>query len=142
MRCDFECPADVQPYVRRHQSRCRNGRRFIAGSDGVVCEREIHTVFAVRCDQPLSAYRLHPEEVDSLVSIPLDAAQRLFAGEIDAVSGIEWRRDGASFAAPLARKEFIILDVEYQMAALPALAAVIEGKAPPPFDVRTKIAIP
>lgn len=115
------------------------GRRFIAGSDGVVSEREIHTVFAVRCDQPLSAYRLHPEEVDSLVSVPLDAVRRMFSGEIDVVDGIECRRDGASSATRLARSEFIILDVEYQLAALPALAAVIDGKTPAPFDVGTMI---
>ena len=113
------------------------GRRFIAGSDGVVSEREIHTVFAVRCDQPLSTYRLHPEEVDSLVSIPLDAALRMFAGEIETVDGVECRRDGAAVAARLARSEFIILDVEYQLAALPALAAVIDSKTPAPFDVWT-----
>ena len=117
------------------------GRRFIAGSDGVVSEREIHTVFAVRCDQSLSAYCLHPEEVDSLVSIPLDATLRMFAGELDGVDGTERRRDGTSFAARFAREEFIILDVEYQLAALPALSAVIDGKAPAPFDVRTMIAM-
>jgi isopentenyldiphosphate isomerase len=115
------------------------GRRFIAGSDGVVSEREAHTVFAVRCDQPLSAYRLHPEEVDSLVSVPLETAGRMFAGEIETVDGIECRRDGAASVARLARSEFIILDVEYQLAALPALAAVIDGTTPEPFEVRTMI---
>jgi isopentenyldiphosphate isomerase len=118
------------------------GRRFIAGSDGVVTEREVHSVFAVRCDQPLSAYRLHPDEVDSIVSVPLDAALRMFAGEFDAVDGVECRRDGTSFAARLAREEFIILDVEYQLAALPALAAVIDGGTPDLFEVRTMVRDP
>lgn len=113
------------------------GRRYIAGSDGVVSEREIQTVFAVRRDQPLSAYRLHPEEVDSLVAIPLDATVRLFAGETDRVEGIECRRDGTSAAARFTRDEFIIVDVEYQLAALPSLAAVIDGRTPAPFETRT-----
>jgi len=115
------------------------GRRFIAGSDGVVSEREIHSVYAVRCDQPLSEYRLHPEEVAGLVAIPLDAALRVFAGDTDVVDGCEHRRDGESIAVTFSRDEFIVLDVNYQLAALPALGAVINGETPEPFEVRTTI---
>ncbi len=84
---------------------------------------------------------MHPEEVDSLVSIPLDAALRVFAGEVNGVDGIECRRDGTPFAARFSRDEFIIVDVEYQLAALPALVAVIDGRTPAPFEVRTMVAI-
>ncbi|MDQ3549356.1 MAG: NUDIX domain-containing protein, partial [Chloroflexota bacterium] len=115
------------------------GRRFIAGSDGVVSEREIHSVYAVRCDRPLSDYRLHPEEVAGLVAIPLDAAQRVFAGDTDVVVGYQCLCDGEPFDVALSRDEFVMLDVKYQLAALPALGAVINGEIPEPFEVRTTI---
>ena len=68
----------------------RLGRRLARGATGK--DNEVQEVFGVRCDLPLDAYRLHPDEVDAVVSVPLAAALALFEGCREAVQGTELRR--------------------------------------------------
>ncbi len=56
----------------------RLGRRFahrIGGTDN-----EVQEVFALRSDLALDRYRLHPDEVEGVVSVGLDDAIALFEG--------------------------------------------------------------
>ena len=75
----------------------RLGRRFARGSSG--SDNEVQEVFALRSDLPLAAYRLHPAEVDAVVSVPLAALLDLFEGRQAAAPGVELRR-GAISSAP------------------------------------------
>jgi isopentenyldiphosphate isomerase len=115
------------------------GRHFIAASDGTVAERELHLVHAVRCDQPLTVYRLHPEEVASLVAIPIDEAIALCAGERDQVSGTECTRDGDVSSVTLSASDFVglALDSTYPRLALTALRELLAGRQPEPFELRS-----
>jgi isopentenyldiphosphate isomerase len=116
------------------------GRHFITGSDGTVSEREVHTVYAVRCDQPLAEYRLHPEEVASLVSIPIDEVIALCAGERDQVSGMECTRDGDMSNVILVAADFVgglSLASPYPRLVLTALRDLLAGRQPEPFELRS-----
>ena len=61
----------------------RLGRRFAHGVGRD--DNEVQEVFALRSDLPLDAYLLHPDEVDAVVSVPLDDAIALFEGGVEAV---------------------------------------------------------
>ncbi len=115
------------------------GRHFIAASDGTVAERELHLVHAVRCDQPLAVYRLHPEEVASLVSIPIDEAIALCTGERNQVSGTECTRDGDISSVMFSAGDFVglALDSTYPRRALTALRELLAGRQPEPFELRS-----
>jgi isopentenyl-diphosphate delta-isomerase len=115
------------------------GRHFIAASDGTVAERELHLVHVVRCDQPLSDYRLHPEEVASLVAIPIDEAIALCARERETVSGTECTRDGVVSSVTLSADDFVglALDSTYPQLALTALRDLLAGRQPEPFELRS-----
>ena len=114
----------------------RLGRRFahsVAGSDN-----EVQEVFALRSDLPLDAYRLHPDEVDAIVSVPLDAALALFDGRQAAARGVELRRDSmASSVARITVSGFAAGESSgYPARALLGLLEVITGRAPEPFELR------
>ena len=112
------------------------GRRFAHSPSGQ--DNEVQEVFAVRSDLPLSRYRLHPEEVDSVVSVPLDAAVELFEGRVSSVEGLELRR-GASSSSPVdvTVAGFAAGDrTGYPALALRGLGEVLAGRVPEPFDLR------
>lgn len=115
------------------------GRHFIAASDGTVAERELHLVHVVRSDHPLHEYRLHPEEVASLVAIPIDEAIALCAGECEHVRGTECARDGDISNVTLSASDFVglALDSTYPRLALTALRDVLLGRQPEPFELRS-----
>jgi hypothetical protein len=96
-------------------------------------------VHVVRCDQPLSDYRLHPEEVASLVAIPIDEAIALCAGERETVSGTECTRDGVVSSVTLSADDFVglALDSTYPQLALTALRDLLAGRQPEPFELRS-----
>ncbi len=112
------------------------GRRFVEGGDGVAQDREIQSVYAVRCDQLLTEYRLHPEEVSAIVAIPLASALRLFAGDLDSVTAQECPRDAEPFNVTLTRDDFVGSHPGYPLAALHALQLTIDGATPEPFELR------
>lgn len=114
----------------------RLGRRFahsVAGSDN-----EVQEVFALRSDLPLDAYRLHPDEVDAVVSVPLDAVLDLFEGRQAAVQGVELRRGSTiSSIAPITVAGFAAGESGgYPARALRGLLEVIAGRAPEPWELR------
>lgn len=113
------------------------GRRFVDGGDGIARDREIQSVYAVRCDQPLVDYRLHPEEVSALIAIPLASALALFAGEVATVAAKECPRNGDPYDVTLTRDDFVGSHPEYPLAALHALQLTIDGATPEPFELRT-----
>ena len=114
----------------------RLGRRFAPGASGT--DNEVQEVFALRSDRPLAGYRLHPEEVDAIVSVPLDAAVELFEARRPSVVGSELRR-GASSSSPV---EVTIAGFAagdrggYPARALQGLRAVLAGEVPEQFELR------
>ena len=114
----------------------RLGRRFahsVAGSDN-----EVQEVFALRSDLPLDAYRLHPDEVDAVVSVPLDAVLDLFEGRQAAVQGVELRRGSmTSSVARITVSGFAAGESNgYAARALRGLLEVVAGRAPEQFELR------
>jgi isopentenyldiphosphate isomerase len=61
-----------------------------------LIDREFCHVFVYECGQPLSAYRMQPEEVAGLYRIRLDDVRRLIYGLADAVpaTGVSLNPDG------------------------------------------------
>ena len=114
----------------------RLGRRFahsVAGSDN-----EVQEVFALRSDLPLDAYHLHPDEVDAVVSVPLDAVLDLFEGRQAAVQGVQLRRGSmASSVVRITVSGFAAGESDgYPARALRGLLEVVAGRAPEPFELR------
>lgn len=118
------------------------GHRVSESFLGRIIDREVQSIFAVRSDQPLQAYRLHPDEVDAIVAIALDRALDLFAGRSETVVAHECPRDGKPFTTCVTRDDFAFRDVRYLLAALPALGIVIAGGVPEMFDIRTTTVFP
>ena len=116
----------------------RLGRRFAHSASNR--DNEVQEVFAVRSDLPLGAYRLHEDEVDAVVSVPLDVAIELFDGSRAAVEGTELRR-GDLAASPV---EVTIAGFAagerggYPALALRGLSEVLGGRVPQPFELRVE----
>jgi len=114
----------------------RLGRRFaheMAGKDN-----EVQEVFALRSDLPLGAYRLHPAEVEALVSVPLTAALALFEGRTAVVDGRELRRgSNTPGAVRVTVSGFAAGEAGgYAARALRGLLEVVTGGSPQPFELR------
>ena len=114
----------------------RLGRRFAPGVAG--SDNEVQEVFALRSDLPLDAYRLHPDEVDAVVSVPLDAVLALFEGRQAAVQGVELRRGSmTSSVARITVSGFAAGESNgYPARALRGLLEVVAGRAPEQFELR------
>lgn len=118
------------------ESLVRLGRRFAYAA--TVPDNELQESFALRSDRPLEAYRLHPDEVDAIVQLPLDAALALFEGRSSTVQGLELSRGGGE-------RRTVTIDLEdfaagnrdgYPALALRGLADVLAGRAPELFELR------
>lgn len=118
------------------ESLIRLGRRFAHATN--VPDNEVQDAFALRSDRPLDWYRLHPEEVDAVVQVPLDDALALFEGRRAAVEGRELAREGgAVHAVTIAVRDFAAGDRDgYPALALRGLAEVLAGRSPTPFELR------
>ncbi len=115
----------------------RAGRRYVEGGKDGVIDREIQEVFVVSTDLPLTGFRLHPEEVDAIVAIPIAEALRLFSNDVDTVTACQCRRDLLESASVrLNSDDFAVRDFRYPQHVLPALQAVIEGNPVEPFELR------
>jgi len=112
------------------------GRRFAHSETGR--DNEVQQVFGVRSDRPLGAYRLHEDEVDAVVSVPLDRAIAVFDGACEAAEGIELRRgEAASHPVEVTIAGFAAGERGgYCALALRGLRNVLEGRSPEPFDLR------
>lgn len=114
----------------------RLGHRLARSVDG--SDNEVQDVFAVRSDLPLDAYALHPDEVDSVVAIDLEAALALFEGSIEEAPGRELHRNAFVASAILVTTaDFAAGETGgYAVHALRGLREVVDGRSPDPFDLR------
>ena len=116
----------------------RLGRRFAHSVRGA--DNEVQEVFGLRSDLPLDRYRLHPDEVDGVVSIGLDDAIALFEGSVAAVPALELRRDEGSdraTALDVGVGDFAAGEVGgYAVHALRGLSTILDGRVPDPFELR------
>lgn len=102
-------------------------------------DNEIQDAFAVRCDRPLTEYRLHEDEVDGLVAMPLEAALALFEGRATSAGAVELPRGAAvQKAIDVALRDFAAAADRdgYPPLALRGLAEVVAGTYPQPFLLR------
>jgi isopentenyldiphosphate isomerase len=113
----------------------RIGRRFASGSHGGVVDREVQEVFAVRCDQPLDAYRLHPEEVDAVVALGVHDALALFHGTSSVVTAWTCPSAGTVTRTTVTLADFVAAPDGYVPVALAALEALLRGSRPRPFEL-------
>lgn len=115
------------------------GQRWVRGGQPPIQDNELNEVFAVRCDLPLSAYRLHPEEVDALIAVPVADVMRLFRREIAEIMGREHGREMTrDERATLRRADFATRDDDYPLQSLRALCEVLAGEIPDPFEIRPR----
>jgi isopentenyldiphosphate isomerase len=117
------------------------GVRFASDRSAHWYDREVNDVFATRIELPLTDFRLHPEEVDGLVALDLDAAIALFGNAVPQVAGCEARRaaDGRTLEAlalDLNLQDFVQMDDDYARLALAAIAQLAAGEEIQPFLVR------
>ncbi|HEX2282353.1 MAG TPA: hypothetical protein VHG52_11405, partial [Thermomicrobiales bacterium] len=114
------------------------GRRFVEYHGPSVIDRELNEVFALRCDQPLQAYRQHPDEVDGIVAIELSAITALFLGERDSVSAFEVRRDGTELDLTVRMSDIAGERNDYCRAVAAGIHTLVKGRQPEPFLIREK----
>ena len=116
----------------------RLGRRFAHSARGT--DNEVQEVFALRSDLGLAGYRLHPDEVEGVVTVALDDAIALFDGDREVVPALELRR-GSGTGVPKAI-EIVVSDFAageiggYAIRALQGLREVVNGGVPEPFELR------
>jgi isopentenyldiphosphate isomerase len=113
----------------------RLGRRSVVEPP----ERELQEVFAIRRDDPLSSYRLHPREVDGIVAATIDDALRVFRGEAAGAPALErLRATGATREIELSASDFAGRPTDrYPVIALEQLRAVLRGVLVVPFETRS-----
>ena len=114
----------------------RLGRRFARSDSGI--DNEVQEVFAVRSDRRLDEYRLHEDEVESVVRVPLDGARAVFEGRERAVTGLELRRGDTVPSPALVTADGFAAGERggYVALALRGLGDVVAGRVPEPFELR------
>ena len=103
------------------------GTRRIAQEIPGGRDREFHEVFLLLDSTHPRNLRLQEEEVDSVLRIPLDAAERLGAGE--SVSAEEWR-DGQPSIIRVGLADFVPGDDGYLGRVVRAARQAVEGRRP------------
>ena len=115
----------------------RLGRRFALSAAGT--DNKVQEVFAVRSDLALDGYRLHPDEVASVVAIGLDDAIALFEGHRAVVAALELGREpgsGTPTAVEIAVADFAAGETGgYAVRALQGARIVVNGGTPEPFEL-------
>ena len=115
----------------------RVGRRFHTWQNATFHDREINEAYAVRSDLALTAYTLHPEEVDGLVAVHLEAGLRLFCGEADEIPALVARRGASSIdRVRLSLDDFVDVSDDYAIQTLTSIKAHAGGATHQPFLIR------
>ncbi len=115
----------------------RLGRRFHAWRTERFHDCEINEVYAIRSDQPLTAFRQHPQEIDELVCVNVAAALALFAGSVDVVEASSLPRDATTArAVQLTLSDFVDMSDDYAEQTLQAIRQLAQGEQPEPFIIR------
>ena len=91
------------------------------------CDREFHEVFLLLDPTAPGDLHLQKGEVESLVRIPLDDAEKLAGGETVAVQ--EWK-DGESFDAHASLTDFVPNDDDYLARVTRAARRALGGEQP------------
>lgn len=113
------------------------GRRFQLYADDAFIDAEINDVFAYRCDQPLACYQLKPDEVASLVSIPLEAGLRLFDNPAtERITATEQAPDRPPAQIELRFEDFTYTGDDYPQLALQAIHRLATNLPITPFLIR------
>jgi hypothetical protein len=97
-------------------------------------------VFGLRSDLELAGYRLHPDEVEGVVTVGLGDAIALFGGHRELVHALELRRgsgSGLPRAIEIAVSDFAAGEIGgYAVRALRGLSEIVSGGTPEPFELR------
>jgi isopentenyldiphosphate isomerase len=109
------------------------GQRFIDDHGPNYIDRELNEVLALRCDQPLTGYILHPDEVAGIVTIELDQVMALFTGTMDTATASEVRLDGSEHHITVTVSDFAGDREDYALAALAGIQTIANGNMPEPF---------
>lgn len=113
------------------------GRRFINDVGAGYIDRELDDVFALRCDQPLASYMLHPEEVDALVAINVMDVHNLFHERVASVAARQlWRGSARECTLAVGLNAFAGDRPGYRIAAADGLLSLSRGVRPAPFVLR------
>jgi 8-oxo-dGTP pyrophosphatase MutT (NUDIX family) len=111
----------------------------VRSQPGVV-DVELQEIFAALVPVPLTAFALHPEEVDAVVRLPLTDARALLVERMPVEVAI-YERGATDEAAAVVSGDDVLPDEDgYYGAALDALAALCDGRSPVPFTVRRSAA--
>ncbi len=101
-----------------------------------VLDRELQAIFATATSRSLAAFAPDPDEVTSLVALPIEAAGALFRGEIEAVEGFEIRQIGDTPAMITVRAaDFVQTTDGYYAAAARSLDAWLRGDPEPAWTL-------
>ncbi len=103
------------------------GTRRIEQSIPQGCDREFHEVFLLRDHTPLKDLRLQREEVESVLSLSLDAVDALRRGET--VPVVEWRV-GKPVSTRINAADFVPNDDDYLSRVAGAARRLHAGEAP------------
>ncbi|HEX2282983.1 MAG TPA: NUDIX domain-containing protein, partial [Thermomicrobiales bacterium] len=112
------------------------GRRFIEDIGDHYIDRELDEIYALRCDQPLHAYRMHPDEVDGLVTITLDDLHALFHESRHQVPARQLLRHQHETTITVSLSDFAGDRPGYRKAAVDGVRVLAAGQVPEPFDLR------
>lgn len=116
----------------------RLGRRYFVWRTDTYTDSEIAEAFAVRCDQPLSDFRLHPEEVDGLARIGVADGLKLFGEELTRIGGTEFIRESRTIESVQLRvNDFVEASDGYAIQTLRGIQQLAGGEKPEPFVIRT-----
>jgi len=91
------------------------------------CDREFHEVFLLLDSTPPDGLKLQEDEVEAILRIPLDAAEKLGAGE--SVPAEEWS-DGRSADVRVSLADFVPGDDGYLALVARAAGEALDGRRP------------
>jgi hypothetical protein len=115
----------------------RLGRRFHDWRGAGFHDREINEVYAARCDQPLAAYRQHPEEIDELVQVGIEDALLLFRRQRPFADARSLQRGGdVTREVRLCISDFVDVSDGYALETLLSIERLADGFQPEPFTIR------
>ncbi|MEZ4521881.1 MAG: NUDIX domain-containing protein [Thermomicrobiales bacterium] len=115
----------------------RLGRRFNTWRAETFYDSEINEVYGLRSDQSLADFRQHPEEIDELVRINVNAALALFLGQVDSVEATSMPRGaGSTQTVQLVLSDFVDMSDDYAVQTLHAIRQLADSETPEPFLIR------
>jgi isopentenyldiphosphate isomerase len=113
------------------------GTRFIDDVGNGYIDRELDDVFALRCDQPLTNYVMHPDEVDALVAIGVNDVYDLFHERTSLVAARQiWRETSHDCTVMVGLDDFAGDRPGYRQVVADNMLSLALGNQPVPFVLR------